>query len=265
MLEFTVPDGFIRLHASETSIQIRLMYATECNFVGQSIKGYYANDMLILREETFNALSKAQDSFIEQGYTLVVLDAYRPLEQAVRESFKGWALNTTDIKMKYIFYPDLTKPELFQKGYILENSNHCTGNAVDVALMEIPSNLDLIPTCQTGFICNPICPYDFIYLYGNGLLGNIVDCPKLEYRILPKSNRTIPFYQYEYFVDLGGFFDFFDPVSWPNNTEISNDQHKMRQLLVNTMQKHGLFVLDEEIWHYNLNGAVGESYNFDVV
>ena len=77
----------------------------------------------------------------EQGYRIKVFDAYRPTT-AVRH-FMLWGLEDTDVRMKPYFYPDLSKAEVFEQGYIAKQSSHSRGSAVDLTLLDMQTGKEL--------------------------------------------------------------------------------------------------------------------------
>lgn len=109
------------------NIIIDLKYATSDNFTGQVI---YENNVAFLRYGTIKKLIKVQDALNNNGYTLVIWDAYRPVES----QFKLWEI-----------YPDAKYVSDPNKGY----SSHSRGNTIDVSIMkldgtciEMPSEFD---------------------------------------------------------------------------------------------------------------------------
>ncbi|MCE5335140.1 MAG: M15 family metallopeptidase [Desulfobacteraceae bacterium] len=53
-------------------------------------------------------------------------------------------------------------------------------------------------------------------------------------------------------LDMGGPFDFFGPLSWPEYAEISPAQRAHRILLKTLMEKHGFKPYSKEWWHFTL-------------
>ena len=52
-------------------------------------------------------------------------------------------------------------------------------------------------------------------------------------------------------VDMGSQWDFFDPISWIENSQITDQQRANRKLLSSIMVKHGFKSLKEEWWHFS--------------
>ena len=53
-------------------------------------------------------------------------------------------------------------------------------------------------------------------------------------------------------VDMGGPFDYFGELSHTNYKYITEEQHKNRLLLHDTMLAHGFISIDQEWWHFTL-------------
>ena len=67
-------------------------------------------------------------------------------------------------------------------------------------------------------------------------------------------------------LDMGSPYDFFDEVSWPTDTSITEQQHANRMILRDAMLKHGFLAIRTEWWHFTLeNEPFPETYfNFPV-
>ena len=102
--------------------------------VGARIDGY-EEPVALLTKEAAAALKEVSDDVIAQGYRLKIYDAYRP--QKAVDHFVRWAEDTSNVKMKEYFYPDLEKDVLFPLGYIAEHSGHSRGSTVDLTLFDM--------------------------------------------------------------------------------------------------------------------------------
>lgn len=109
------------------SIYIELKYATEDNFTGSVI---YDFTDAFLRYGTVKKLAQVQENLSEQGFSLKIWDAYRP----VSAQFKLWGI-----------YPDPIYVANPNTGY----SSHSRGNTVDVTMVmadgseiEMPTGFD---------------------------------------------------------------------------------------------------------------------------
>ena len=67
-------------------------------------------------------------------------------------------------------------------------------------------------------------------------------------------------------IDMGGTFDFFGEISHPDYLNITDEQKKNRQLLIDSMRKFGFEVISTEWWHfYFKNQPFPNTYfNFEV-
>lgn len=62
-------------------------------------------------------------------------------------------------------------------------------------------------------------------------------------------------------LDMGSPWDFFDPISWPDNDSITAQQRENRMLLRSVMTRHGFVPLSTEWWHFTLeNEPFPDSY-----
>jgi len=68
--------GWLDLNSEDSTFILAMPYATEDNFLKEKI---YPCAKCLLREDAGKALLKAQKSALEKGYTIVLLDCYRPL------------------------------------------------------------------------------------------------------------------------------------------------------------------------------------------
>ncbi len=64
-------------------------------------------------------------------------------------------------------------------------------------------------------------------------------------------------------LDMGSPYDFFDPVSWPSDTSITEQQRANRIILRDAMLAHGFRPLDTEWWHFTLENEPYTDVYFD--
>ncbi len=224
-------EGFTRLNDLDPNIQSSIRYGTIHNFIGEPIPGYLSDKSIIISEEAANQLLKVQKDLNNDGFNLVVYDAFRP--QRASDYFVKWS-KEHDSKNKKIFYPNFSKKDLFEMGFIAKvQSSHTRGSTADVTIIE----------------------------KGKDILHQ----PHLKFSKLA-NGREIPFYD-DNTADMGSSFDLFDIVSFGNNTEITKHQQKMRSYLKNIMIKHGFDPYEKEWWHFTLkNEPFPDTYfDFDVV
>lgn len=221
---------FIKLEQLNKDIKIALRYSTKYNFANAVIPGYKSDNTIIISKKAGDAFLKVQDEVHIEGYNLVFYDAYRP--KKATKYFGEWSL-TEDETNKNIFYPNLTKQEIFEHGLIAEISSHTRGGTADVTIIEKGKTL--------------------------------FEIPKLTYRTL-KNGNTIPFYD-DNSVDMGSSFDLFDAVSSCDNREITDSQYEMRMYLQNKMIKNGFLAFKGEWWHFTLKDEQFPDtyFDFDVV
>ena len=208
------PADFVALQDVDPTILQEIRYFTAHNFTGDPVEGYLA-PMCILTRPAAEALARAQQDFVERGYTLKVYDCYRP--QRAVDDFVAWAEDVNDRRMMAEFYPRVDKSVLFDDGYIAQRSGHSRGSTVDLTLVALPA------------ITTPP------YVSGQPL----VDCTA------PQSLRFA-----DNSIDMGTGFDCFDPLAHTMNPLIEGDEHKNRLLLTEGLARQGFVNYDKEWWHF---------------
>lgn len=133
MHNHTLPEGFVLVGEAIPDALLDIRYYTTYNFVGARIDGYEA-PVAVLTREAADALKLVSDDMKAQGLRLVIYDAYRP--QRAVDHFARWAEDITDTRMKAVFYPDVDKADLFEKGFIARRSGHSRGSTVDLTLLD---------------------------------------------------------------------------------------------------------------------------------
>ena len=132
-LSQSLPEGFILVSDVVPDAIQEIRYYSTYNFVGERIDAYKA-PVAILSKKAAEALKKASDDFISQGYYIKIFDAYRP--QSAANHFIRWSQDKNDIKMKPFFYPDVNKEDLFDLGYIVAKSSHSRGSTLDMTIVD---------------------------------------------------------------------------------------------------------------------------------
>lgn len=143
-----LPEGFVYVKSIIPDLDVELRYFTDHNFVGDTIRGYKSN-RLILTTETAKALKSVQDELQTQNICLKIYDGYRP-QRAVNH-FVAWAKDLGDTINKQQYYPKVDKRNLFNEGYIASKSGHSRGSTVDLTLTD----------GNTGEPLDMGSPYDF--------------------------------------------------------------------------------------------------------
>lgn len=133
MHNHTLPEGFVLVGEAIPDALLDIRYYTTYNFVGARIDGYEA-PVAVLTRKAAEALKLVSDDMKQQGLRLVIYDAYRP--QRAVDHFAHWAEDIADTRMKAVFYPDVDKADLFEKGFIARRSGHSRGSTVDLTLLD---------------------------------------------------------------------------------------------------------------------------------
>ena len=131
-------SGFVQVTEVIPDALLDVRYYSTYNFVGARVAGYEAPVVLLTREAAA-ALRLVSDDLRAQGLRLVIYDGYRP--QRAVDHFARWAEDLTDVAMKPVFYPDVDKAELFQRGFIARRSGHSRGSTVDLTLLDENSGM----------------------------------------------------------------------------------------------------------------------------
>ena len=113
-------------------------YYTTYNFVGERIDGY-EQPVVLMTKEAAASLALVNRDMRAQGLRLVIYDAYRP--QRAVDHFVRWAEDVSDTRMKAIFYPEVDKADLFERGFIAKRSGHSRGSTVDLTLLDEKSGM----------------------------------------------------------------------------------------------------------------------------
>jgi D-alanyl-D-alanine dipeptidase len=111
-------------------------YATWDNFTGKPVDGYLAN-RIVGTKALCAALSRARDEAASSGFGLLLWDAYRP--QRAVDSFLRWAWEPEDGLTKLRHYPNISRAEMFDNGYVAAKSGHSRGSTVDLTLYHLAS------------------------------------------------------------------------------------------------------------------------------
>lgn len=179
-----LPDSFVYLSDIDATIKSELRYLNNNNFIGKPINGYENNCVIITKQAAFH-LKKVQSELLKKGLSLKVFDAYRP-QQAVNH-FVTWAKVWKDTLMKKKYYPNVTKSELFNLGYIASKSGHTRGSTIDLTIMYI----------KTGKELDMGSPYDFFGIQSHPFYPKISKEQKENRMLLRKLMLQNNFKPYE--------------------------------------------------------------------
>lgn len=126
-------SGFVSVSDVIPDVILEIRYHSTYNFVGARVDGY-EEPVALLTREAAEALRLVSDDLRTQGCRLVIFDCYRP--QRAVDHFVRWAEDVSDMAMKAVFYPEVDKADLFEKGFIARRSGHSRGSTVDLTLLD---------------------------------------------------------------------------------------------------------------------------------
>ncbi len=109
-------------------------YATWDNFTGKPVDGYRANRIVGTRS-LCAALDRAREKAASVGFGLLLWDGYRP--QCAVDNFLCWSQQPEDGRTKLRHYPNIDRPEMFERGYVAARSGHTRGGAIDLTLYRL--------------------------------------------------------------------------------------------------------------------------------
>ena len=138
--EKKLPKIFVYVDQVIPDIVLDMRYVGSNNFIGKPIEGYL-KPKAILTKPTAEVLKKVQAELKNQGYCLKIFDAYRP--QRAVDHFIEWVKKPGDTLMKVKFYPEVTKKELFNLGYLASRSGHSRGSTLDLTLIDVKSGKEV--------------------------------------------------------------------------------------------------------------------------
>lgn len=224
----SLPGGFVYLRDVDASIIQDIRYATANNFVGRPLAGYGAGECVVKREVGLR-LKAVQQELAAQNLSLKMFDCYRPA-RASRDMVK-WSRNGHETAGDRRYNPKISKTELFRLGYIASRSQHSTGAALDLTLVDL--------TADNSARIDPSKSY--------------ADCTAPVEARLPEGS-----------VDMGTGYDCTDAKGHTAVTSINPDQRAWRKRLVTAMAKQGFVNYSKEWWHFSLPGAGGAAYDFPI-
>jgi D-alanyl-D-alanine dipeptidase len=223
-----LPGSFVYLRDIDPSIIQDIRYAGPNNFVGRPLAGYAAAECVVKRDVGM-ALKRIQQELSSQKLSLKMLDCYRPA-RAVADMV-AWSRNGGDTPAERRYHPTLGKTDLFRLGYIAEQSQHSTGAAVDLTLVDLKAG--------DSAAFDPTRAY--------------ADCTSPAEARAPEGS-----------VDMGTGYDCSDPKAHTAAPSITAAQRRWRNLLVAAMGRQGFVNYSKEWWHFSLPGAGGAAYDFPI-
>ena len=125
------PNALIDAGETVEGVVTDIRYAGKNNFLGRPVAGYSAAKCWLSREAA-SALSKAQRLAETEGLAILIYDCYRP--QRAVDDFVQWVSGNEDEPTKAIYYPNVARRELIDRGYIASRSGHSRGSTIDLTL-----------------------------------------------------------------------------------------------------------------------------------
>lgn len=143
-----LPEGFVYVKDVIPEILVDMRYYGSNNFMGKPASGYNAN-VAILSEKAAKSLRKVQRAMENDGFGLILYDAYRPASAVA--DFVTWAGDLEDDATKETYYPNLEKSVILEQGFIARKSAHSRGSTVDLSVVNL----------EGGTLLDMGCPFDF--------------------------------------------------------------------------------------------------------
>jgi zinc D-Ala-D-Ala dipeptidase len=224
----TLPGGFAYLRDIDPTIIQDIRYAGANNFVGRPLKGYSAAECVVRREVGFR-LKAIQQALAARKLSLKMLDCYRPA-RAVADMV-AWSKNGRQTVAERRFNPAFSKRDLFRLGYIATHSQHSTGAALDLTLVDLKAD--------NSAAFDPNKTY--------------ADCTA------PADTRAP-----EGSVDMGTGYDCSDLKAHTASAAITPTQRRWRNELVAVMAHQGFVNYWKEWWHFSQPGGAGTTYDFEI-
>lgn len=224
----SLPGGFAYLRDIDLSIIQDIRYATANNFVGRPLAGYNAGECVVKRKVGLR-LKAVQQELAAQNLSLKMFDCYRPARASL--DMVKWSQNGRETAAERRYNPRLSKTELFRLGYIASRSQHSTGAALDLTLVDLKADNS--------------AEYDPSKAYA--------DCTAPVEARAPEGS-----------VDMGTGYDCTDAKGHTTATSITPDQRAWRRRLVAAMARQGFVNYAKEWWHFSLPGVGGAAYDFPI-
>jgi D-alanyl-D-alanine dipeptidase len=223
-----LPGDFVYLRDIDPSIIQDIRYAGVNNFIGRPLAGYGAAECLVKREVGL-ALKSIQRELARQKLSLKMLDCYRPVRAVA--NMVAWSRNGKETAAERRYNPAVSKEDLFRLGYIATHSQHSTGAAVDLTLVDLKADNS--------------ARFDPAEAYA--------DCTAPTAKRAPEAS-----------VDMGTGYDCSDVRAHTAAVSITPAQWRWRSLLVAAMGRQGFVNYSSEWWHFSLPGVGGAAYDFPI-
>ena len=224
----SLPGDFVYLREIAPTIIQDIRYATSNNFVGRPLAGYNAGECVVKREVGLR-LKAVQQELMAQNLSLKMFDCYRPARASL--DMVKWSQNGRETAAERRYNPKIPKTELFRRGYIASRSQHSTGAALDLTLVDLKADNS--------------ARYDPSKAYA--------ECTAPVDARAPEGS-----------VDMGTGYDCTDTKGHTAAPSITPEQRAWRKRLVAAMARQGFVNYSKEWWHFSLPGAGGPAYDFPI-
>jgi D-alanyl-D-alanine dipeptidase len=221
-----LPGGFVYLRDIDPTIIQDIRYASSNNFIGRPMRGYEAGECVVKREVGLK-LKAIQAELAKRNLSLKMLDCYRPTRATA--DMLAWSRDGKDSGRR--FNPKFDKRDLFRLGYISSNSQHSTGAALDLTLVDLTADNS--------------ATFDGAKTYA--------DCTAPVAQRAPEGS-----------IDMGTGYDCTDPKGHTSSSAITPEQRRWRQELIAAMRSQGFVNYFREWWHFSLPGAAWPAYDFPI-
>src|SRR5215475_4105670 len=213
------PGGFVYLRDIDPTIIQDIRYATSNNFTGHPLSGYGAGECVVKREVGLR-LKAIQQELAGQDLSLKMFDCYRPERASL--DMVAWSQNGRETAAERRYNPKIAKTELFRLGYIAYYSQHSTGAALDLTLVDLGADNS--------------AKFDPAKTYA--------DCTAPVDQRAPEGS-----------IDMGTGYDCTDLKGHTRSSAITPEQRRWRGELISAMAKQGFVNYSKEWWHFMVPGA----------
>lgn len=134
-------SGFVNLAEVCPGVRVKMNYASTDNFTGEVVPGYKSAKALFTRTPA-EKLCQVQKDAEKIGLSLLIFDSYRPVKAV--SFFMEWATRPeNNPHLKDTYYPQYTRQEILDLGFIAKRSSHSKGSAIDLTLVDMQTEAEL--------------------------------------------------------------------------------------------------------------------------
>src|SRR5262249_55042639 len=131
----SLTGGFVSLRDIDPTILPDIRSASANNFIGRPMKGYDAAECVVKREVGLK-LKAIQTELAKRKLSLKMMDCYRPTRATA--DMLAWSRDGKQSGRG--FNPRFRKRDLVRLGYISPYSQHSTGAALDLTLVDLTAD-----------------------------------------------------------------------------------------------------------------------------